>query len=163
MVFVLDATALHRIPSACGGAASCGGFLNDLGDLVAAKAVCFCRASVTALKELAPDGVHYAWARTIIGTMWGPTATWQHQQQVVNALEGRMDFELLDGEIELTDVLALATVVATATDEEVVVVTEDDIDKVDVLSMISAASELGFHTRDLSSFAEDVGLDSHFP
>lgn len=160
MVFVLDSTALHALPDACGGAAQCGACLDDLATMIAGHDACFCRESIAALKQLAPDGVHYAWAHAAAAAMWTPAVNWQQRQEVVFVLEDHMDMELLDDEPELTSVLAVANVLSE--DMDVTVVTEDDIDKIDCVSMTSGAQLLGLPAVDLAEFGAVSGLDQHF-
>lgn len=160
MVFVLDSSALHRLPNACGGEAQCGGCLADLGALITQQVACFCKESVAALKLLAPTGVHCAWAHQASGTMWAPTPNWQQKQEVVYALEDHMDMELLDEEPELTSVLAVASVLSEQV--SVTVVTEDDIDKVDCVSIATGAQLLSLAAVDLYQFGAATGLDEHF-
>lgn len=160
MVFVLDSTAMHAIPNACGGEGNAGGCLRDLADLVGEEEACFCRESVNALKLLAPDGVHSVWAQATVATMWTPSVNWQQVQEVVFALEDHMNMELLDEEPELTSVLALARVLAQ--DDDVTVVTEDDIDKIDCVSMTRGAALLGLDAVGLANFGVQTGLSQHF-
>lgn len=156
----MDSSALHWLPDACGGEAHCGGCLADLGALISQQEACFCKESVGALKLLAPNGVHFAWAHQAAATMWAPTTNWQQKQAVVFALEDQMDMELLDDEPELMSVLALAHVLSD--DFEVTVVTEDDIDKVDCVSLVTGAEVLGLPTLDFDGFGAATGLDQHF-
>lgn len=160
-VWVLDSTGLHEIPRICGGPAHCGALLLALADLISQQQVCFGRASYSGLKALSSEGVHTAWAYQVSASMWSPTPTWHDQQEVVFALEDHVDFDLLDEEPELVAVLALAMRIAKS--NPVVVVTEDEVDKPDIVSTVTAARTLGIDVVGLRDFCQRIGIDRCIP
>lgn len=156
MVWVLDSTALHAIPGACGGQGNCGPLLAGLGTLVTNQEACFGRGSIVALRALSPNGVHTVWATEVAAAMWTTTPTWLEQQTIVFALEDHIDFDLFDDEPELPSMLAIATRLAKTVD--VTVVTEDTLDKPDIISTVTACGILDLPTLDLAGLCASAGL-----
>ncbi|MEM9200715.1 MAG: hypothetical protein AAGC53_03610 [Actinomycetota bacterium] len=160
MVFVLDASALHAVPAACGGVDRCGPFLTDLSAALSAEEIAFCRDTVKELKILASGAPHHAWAAAEMKSMWGSEADWANVQTATNALSAYVDLELLDSECEMLSVIALCLCLQAGA-HEVTVVSEDHHDKPGLASMWTACGVMGLDVCSLDEFAGVLGLDHH--
>lgn len=155
-IYVLDSSALHRLPGECASETTCGDVLEELTSLADGKGLCICTATVHQLKVLCPSSSARVWAAASVKTEWFPRPDWKAKQQVATELDDYADWDLLTEEPEVVEVLALA---ASLDSDEVVVVTEDDIDKPDILSTTSAADRMGIGSMGLDDFLAATGLD----
>ena len=157
MLRLLDSTALRHISTLSPGEPALGNVLTGLNELIGNEELGFCRETVKELAKLSPTGAPTAWAKQCAQSLWTPATGWLDIQNVVQQLEDVVDFELQDEESEMIYVLALAQ---RLTDEHhVVVVTQDDIDKPDIVSMATACETLGIEREDLLAFYDNCQIE----
>ncbi len=89
--------------------------------------------------------------------MWHTEPNWQDLQAVTIELEDHIDFDALESDPEMPAVLAIARRLI-ADDHEVVVVTEDDAEKPEMISTVQACDQLGLDVVNLATCCTDFGL-----
>lgn len=156
MIFIVDASALHALRDACATAEACADVLDEMSDLANGKELCLCGASAKALKVLDQSAATSVWASATAKTEWFPKGDWQKQQRVATGLDGYADWDLL---VETPEVVEVLTLALFFDPDDIVIVTEDTIDKPDLLSTTTAAAVMGFSTCSLAEFLAQADLE----